>query len=453
MVGRRLLSLVVILLMAASQSAAGASPDAAAAKRLYLLASDAGYPYWSVDRTDPELDSGPVFHTSGPTFGASTERFSQITFPPASLFAAPVQFGPDAPLRFHVALDVTAAGPYSVILALQKEGKEIRSAPATQIAPGVFEGVLTSAGSLGGSSFDMFVVRVTSMSPVHRLELQTGGASWIELAQPAPAWSVPQLLARSPRPDTPRTYASATRTVTLNDDDWQVRTFSGTLDAARTFTFDDPRPAAAVMAWVDLPDTPPLSEPLNGRTPEGRGFTDAPTVQIKLDGGQLDLGQRSATAAAVPGGAFEVKVDRAAYAQGSPYTLHVMSVYGQRSLSQMRWRFPASPAVFTAMGGNCGSMQGVPTTAAVTTFAVDVDAASANPTSRDAWSPAYALPGVGEAPCGEAERGSEVRITATGYDHRWRIGATPARRNIPVVTVADTMLELEIRWAYSPPAS
>jgi hypothetical protein len=336
---------------------------------------------------------------------------------------------------------------------MQRAAGRATSAPATEISPGVWEGTLTAAGTLGGDHLDMLVIRVTSMSPVHRMELTTGGASWIDLPRPVAAFSVPQLLARSPQPEQPQVYSSATRTVTLNDDAWQARTFTGTLDAEKTFSFDDPRPAEAVMAWVDLPDTPPLSDALSGRAPSPANAVNTPTLSINLDGANLDNGNRTAAAVAVPGGSFTVRVGRSAASQATPYTLHVLSIYGERTLQQMRWRFPAGQAAFTAYGGMCGSYHGVPTTSAATTVAVDVDASSGNPLSRNAWVPIYVIPGIGEVPCGEGDRGSEVRLLAPREDYRWRIGAAPMRREAPVISASDTVVEMDVRWSYEPAAA
>lgn len=443
---------VAVLGLAVVPAAAGAEGGTTAARRLYLLASDSNVPYWSVDANDPELDAGPLAEVSGPTISSPTERFAQMTFMPASVFTAPVAFGPTAPLRFHVALEVAATGPYEVRLALQRAGlPELRSAPGVEVAPGIWEGTLAEAGVLGGGGLDMLVVRVTSMSPAHRMELSTGGASWVDLPRPSPALSVPQLLERSPRPTVPTTFTSATRSITFNDDQWAVRSFTGTLDAARTFTVTEDRHAVAVMAWVDAPDTPPLSEPLHGRVPNPRSVGDVPTMSLTLDGASLDTGNRSVAAVDVGTGELGVRAGGSATTQALPYTVHVLSVYGQRTLRQMRWRFPATGATaFGALGGVCGSYQGVPVTSSVTSFVVDVDASSPNPTSADGWTPMYDIPGFGEAPCGQSGRGSELRMTFPGQQRRWRIGATPQRRTVPVVAFADTMLELEVRWAYAP---
>src|SRR5688572_9684737 len=67
MSGRRLLLLLTVMALAGFHPAAAAGTGPSSAERLYLLASDSGHPYWTIDRTDPELDSGPVVNVSGPT--------------------------------------------------------------------------------------------------------------------------------------------------------------------------------------------------------------------------------------------------------------------------------------------------------------------------------------------------------------------------------------------------
>ncbi|MGH2691937.1 MAG: hypothetical protein ACRDHM_05495, partial [Actinomycetota bacterium] len=238
----RALGLVLALLMLASPTAR-AGDGWGAHDRLYLLGSEDDFFYWSVDPEDPELDLSHDARTCSAAVqkGVPGHESCLFHFLPGSLLAEPVAWGPQQPLLFHLELEVNTPGDPSVTVRLERNGPLVQ-APATEVAPGIWETTLPGSGTIDTASWSMFTVAVTSSVPHLTASLALDGASYAELSEPVTAAGVPQLIAEEQPPPVTTRFDTPMRSFRFNDDDWRVLTFEGDLSQMREFqaTLDQP---------------------------------------------------------------------------------------------------------------------------------------------------------------------------------------------------------------------
>jgi hypothetical protein len=463
---RLLFGLVVTLLLVVTSLPAAAAPST----RLYLASNDGLYQYWTTDPGDGELGvttarwrCGPGLATQRSCAGSSTSRFYTV-FEPAALLDGPVQWTADNPVRFHFEMDVESAEPFTIHAAFLDGLQFATSAPAVQVSPGVWEGVITERGrwnpNARGSLIYLFVRGPQGSVPVD-IDLALGGRSYIELPGAVPARAVPELTRTSPDAVQPLTYTTPARSFWFNDAQWEVTTFEGDLSAPRAFDVSLSRPAETVYAWVEAFEGPLVHHAARHGEVDVARFTDAPIISLKRNGAEIAAGPaqynqrgRGSNALAttrVPAGTvtLDVKQYDNVPAQGQAYRAYVLAIYGDRTLQRMRWRYEpsiAEPFIPARAGlGTCvNPSEPVPTTAAVTTFSVDVDwdtVGMPNAQYTVGYEPSY---------CGERGIGDRVRFTTTGA-RVWTFAATPSR-SATFAGYRDTVFEMDVRYSYAPRA-
>lgn len=471
---------IVTAILGALVSVSAAAPAGAGQgthSRIYLLGADTDYLYWSVDPLDPELGLSPIVRTcqigqpqgipgmskpclSGPAEGGIHSMF----FLPATLFDQPLKWSAAEPLRFHLALHVNAALPYTVRLFLWKSEQptSVISEPATEIAPDVWEGTLTTGSSLSSEEGGFFGIRINTSSPRVTMELQARGASWIDLPRPIAARPVPQLLAESTYAPGPSSFQTDQRAIRFNDDQWEAWSFQGDLSEARTFDVELERDAEFVLAWAEAYDTPFLHDVIRGRPPDDRKLTEAPAVSLIRDGEELALGANhfgwvrgmdSVALIDVSGGPLTLRVEQELGDATYPYSAHVLAVYGARTVRTMRWRFALdAPGVESfRVGGAANCFVGTeptPTTSEVTTMEAELSWDTVG-VGAYRWTIPSDWPNGANFPCGEGGTGNRVRFTLPGA-HIWAFSAVPAS-DAAFVSFQDTIFEMEVRYAYTPP--
>jgi len=440
--------------------------------RIYLMASGTEYLHWTVDPTDPELDQGLTVRTCGATRtqgvpghskpcltgGLGLDRTHNLYFAPASLLETPFSWSAADPLRFHFELEVEASQPYTVHGVLQLGAGLATSEPATEVAPGVWEGAITSGAPFGNAPVEYVGVRVASQSPSVTMRIKTGGESYLELPQTVGAKAVPDLLREDVYAPEPTSYASSTRTLRFNDDAWQAWTFTGDAGEVATFDLDLPAPAVALVAWAELYDSPFLYDVRRGRPADARRGLDGVAVRLLRDGEEVAHGAGpyigegigSMAATGIGTGALGLEVSGLDQTDDPlPYEAHLVAVYGDRTLASMRWRSPADYDFRIPSIASCpAAIEPFPVTPEVTTFHVDLDwdtAAAGVPS----WTLRYDMPGVGAFPCSEGGTGDNVRFTVPG-ERVWYVGGTPAYDSLHV-SAFDTVFDFEVRYAYTPP--
>lgn len=477
--------IVVVLAVGLAGPGAATAAEVPVHQRMYLLAAPTDYLYWGADPTDPELGETAVTRTcpnlpwgpgSKPCFSAGpipgTERLHQILFAPAMRFDTDVSWTAGAPLRFHLELDVESPLPYTVHLT--NRNGAVESPAATQVAPGVFEGVLVDGGPITPGGVDVFGVRIRTQNPRIGFTLHTAGRSWFDLPQPAPGRTVPQLIAAAPPATETTSYATPQRTLHFNDSRWSGHAFTGDLRQPRTFTAAVPRPATTVYAWMEAYDTPLVHDAVHGRTPDARKLTSVAELKLLLDGVEIGHGANrgrvaghatgrgvdTAVAMDVAAGTLSVAVDPLPDAESDlAYTVHVLVIEGERTLQRMRWRFHTSEfegapptGTYGAVATCPGTTELVPATAATRSFVVDLDwDAVSLPTAR--WTLSFGLPDVARYPCGELGTGDRVRFTyGNGLPAVWSIGPTPSKDAL-FTSYRDTTFTFDVRFIHAPPAA
>jgi hypothetical protein len=440
--------------------------------RIYLMAAETDHAYWSVDPADPELSSSRLVQRCGileswrvtqrqkPCFyGVSgTERFYTTWFWPGSLFETPPTWSPQAPLRFHIEMDVEALAAYDVSLVLQAGVAQWESGPATEVAPGVFEGVLPGGSPLGADGAVIFGVRVRTSSDRLIRDLKLRGGSWIELPQPWASKAVTDLRAEDTHAPAPSTFETSTRALGFNDDEWSAWTFSGDIEQTRTFDLEIERDAVAVVAWVEAYDSAFAQDVLQGKPADTRKITDGVAVRMLRDGEEVQrsagpyIAQGTSALALTSLGAGPVTLEVEGLRQQDPpleYDVHLVVTHGERTLESMRWLATGNYMLRLPAIANCpGPIEPIPVTPEVRSFLVDLDWET-EALGGPAWTLGYDVPTVGAVPCGEEAGGDWVRFTMPGEDV-WYVGATPAQHGL-FVSAFDTTFEFEVRYTYTAP--
>lgn len=470
-VARRMLLALLVVLPLAAPGPAGAATSAH--ERIYLLGSASNYLYWSVDPQDPEL-SEPIIarqcgvgstvssltNTNHPchVFQDGSEYRYSVAFLPATRLDAPVTWSASTPLRFHIALDMGPSQGAAVVLGLDHGTGFFESEPATQVAPGVWEGTLAVGSPMKGIDPSLFVVEVVSPSPTLAFEMTANGASWIDLPQPASARSVPALLAQSPSPSQPGSLDTESHSFLFNDGEWDVRSFSGDLSAERTFQFSLERDPRFVMVWVEAYLRPFLHDIYRARPPDARKATDSALVSLAQDGtvlgesGALLVGSPQLTTNEAHAGDLTVQVspNGTLWPQSHPYQVHALAVYGSRTIRSYETRFNLDFVTErTPVAMSCPyNRLGVPLTSEVTTFKLHLGWDHASPQdSRWTWS--FWLRGGSQYPCGEVGDGPDLRFTFPVQDEVWWVAPTPGNSNF--ASVADTVFTMRVDFAHTEP--
>lgn len=470
----RLLTAVLAgCLMLSGVAAASTVP---AYDRLYLAGADGEVLHWTVDPSDPELTVArarwdcPDRGVPGRR-GCSTSASSRFyaSFVAASVLHEPVEWSADDAPRFHLDLDVESPYPfpYTVELAFQQGLSFTESQPAKEVAPGVWEGAFSGAGSWDPGSGNRIYLFIRGERPRAEdlvVDLRLGGRSWIDLPVPVTGRSVPELIRRSPDTLAPKAYRTPARSFWFNDADWEVVSFSGDLTETRTFAHTLERPVAAVYGWIEANDAPFVHHAVRKREVDTRRLTDAAFVRLLRNDVEIaagpaqnnQIGRGSNTLATVslqPGDlALEVSQGRGTTTQDAPYQAYLLLLYGERTLQRMHWRFEPSIAEpfipLRAVAGTCvNRSEPVATPQAVSTFLVDLDWDTVGvPTAK--WTIAHGYPNAIASSCGELSTGDRLRTTVPG-ERVWTFSPTPAPRSV-FASYRDTVFEFDVRFSYAP---
>lgn len=439
---RVVLATVVLALCATPADAAGTID------RLYLLSAPGGTAYYGPDPADPEANGGSLEALCSQQVSQPTVRNCQFSFLPAVALDEPLRWSPDAPLRFHAELDVTTPAEAAVTFFVQAGGSQLQTPPATQVAPGVWEATLEGPGSLSRSLVGILGVRLRGTG-AHALTVRTRGRSWVDIGSPAPGSSVREMLGASPAPAAPSTHTTGTRRFEFADGEWDAQRFDGTLAAEGTHAVTLPRAATAVYAWVEHANGPFVHALARGQAPDPQWQTDLPSLTIRRGGASIGDGGSTARAARdVTAGPLELRVARSPAAQGKPYTVHMVAVYGSRTLRSMRWRTTGANSVTGGIVSACPHLFNplvVPST--VSTFSVGLTWSSPNPVTR--WALAYDIPTMGAVVCGDRTSDPAVRFVLP-RESRLMLFEPRLVTGQPTASVADTVFEFEAQLAYVP---
>lgn len=473
----RLFALIVVLpalLLSGTSSSAITSPRA---DKLYLLSSDAEYLYWSPDAADPELGVGTLSRMCGTNYigvdpkpclmginASNQTRTFNLSFMPAASLGEEITWSAGAPLRFHIEGNINTFGvPYTVQLVLQKGSTAIVSNAATQTAPGVWDGQISSGAPMNLSDVNLLVVRVTTQAPAAMVELRLGGRSYLELPRPFAMHGVPDLVrAETFRPE-PSSFRTGTRTFAFNDRNWATQSFTGRTGAVREFPFTLPAKAEVLLAWVEVLDRS-FAHTVRSGSPDPQTALHGASVAVLRDGEEIDhsgggagaagIGTEALAALDVAPGPLTLTVTSANKDEGQsvPFAVHVLEVRGERTLQMMRWRFMQGQSSRLVATATCPRyFEPVPATDEVRSVALDLDWDSVSPLPK--YTLQFDLPGIGSFPCGEAGIGDELRFTFPAAERVSYVGAVAAYDSIHA-TAHDTVFEMTARYIYSaPPAA
>lgn len=471
----RLLAPVALLLVLTITPGAAADPaDWPEHRRIYLGAADSQHAYWTVDPDDPELslarlvqDCGLAEHQNPAAphkpcfsgFSGNTGEYAYTTyFMPGSLFRESPAWEPSAPLRFHLEMDVDALAEYEVSLVLQQGTSLWESSAATEVAPGVFEGELTARPLPFNDSVNLFGVRVRTTSSRLVSDLALRGVSWLELPVPVAGRSVPGLMVEDAYRPAPTSFAAGTRGFTFNDARWDAWSFEGEFGDTATFDLSLPEQAETVVAWIDLFDSPFVHDVVRRGSADHRKLVEGGAVRLLRGGEEVArsagpfIGQGTGGLAAleVAGGDLTLEASRLGLTDDTiPFTAHVVATYGDRTLRSMRWR-ELGQAMFRmpAVASCPGASEAVPVSDEVASWRVDMEADSES-VGLPAWTISYALPTVGDFPCGEDAGGDWVRFTIPGERVAY-VGPAPAEHGA-FASAADAAFDWEVRYTYTAP--
>ncbi|MDQ3991176.1 MAG: hypothetical protein M3245_02540, partial [Actinomycetota bacterium] len=401
MSARRALVRVLTVLALASWTVPAEATAEETFDRLYLMGADTDYLYWSVDPADPEIaehrvvrrcGTGKVWGTPGTkpcvSFMSGLGTYSYILwFAQASLLDETVRFNPNAPSRIHLEMEVSPSVGTGVQMIVQAGTRTAESGPLSEVRPGVWEGDLQSHGWVDPGEPSFLGVWVTSESPGVTLSIGTGGPSYVELDAPIRARSVPALLtADTYRPDS-RSLATPQRHLWFNDGDWRVTSHDADTGSAHSFELDIDRKVETLLVWAEAYDTPFLHDVLRGRPADAKKLTDTPVLDLYRGdehvgwgkGEEFGRGTDALALVNVEPDTYRLEATPARTSQGMAYRIHVLEVFGKRTLARMRWMF--ANAEYPGLGQNrtplfafCGGApEPVPVTSAVTTFHVNLD--------------------------------------------------------------------------------
>ncbi|MGH2710077.1 MAG: hypothetical protein ACRDH9_02600 [Actinomycetota bacterium] len=467
-----LVILAALILSGAASSASG-QPQS---DRLYLMSADTDYLYWTADASDPELAVGSISRMCGTNYVVPTQarpclignltdpntRNFNLYFLPASTLDEKVTWSGSAPLRFHMEGTVNTFGvPYTVQLVLQKPAALIVSDAATQTAPGVWEGQLTSGAPLNTADVNNIGVRVTTQAPVALIDLRLGGRSYVQLQRPFAVHGVPDLLREDTYSPQPTTYSTATRSFAFNDANWETRSFSGDTTAPKTIDFSTTQKSEVLIAWIELYESGTIQDVKHARQPDQEKAAQGIGLLLSRDGTVIDhsggngagvvgSGTAAVSALDLSSGPLSLVIDPASDGadRAMPYTVHVLEVRGDRTLRAMHWLFHGATAARTPAVASCPvNNQPVPATDKVKSIDLDLDWDAATPLSD--WTFRFDMP-YGIYPCSEAGTGDQLRLTLPSAERIFWVGATPAYHS-DFVSAYDTTFEITARFTYSPP--
>ena len=463
----RAAGLLLVAALVGMLSPAAASDAQQTYDKAYLLADTGDYLWWSVDpaedganlrlveRRCPELPWGPgtkpcLLGAAGP----ETRTFS-LWFHQVARVDEVVGWDAASPLRFRFGLVVDPPVPNPTVqLAFTNGGPLLTSAPATQVSPGVWEGTLADAGSLGPGKRGQFGVRVSypgAGAPI--LKLRTDGSSWIEFPRPILARSLNELKSASPDAANPQSVQTGRKTFRFNDGDWELQSFTGDLAETRSYTVNLARPAAAVLGWIETGKDPLVQHVAGGGAadttpsgPYGRTNLVKSGKVLGRGAGSDDMGD-TATTHNVGAGPLELLIETSGEAGSDPYQAHVLVVYGQRTLQSYRTRFsiPSLTGRVLVTATCPSAREAVPVTAAVSAFRIELDWDSVLPNQR--WVPRYTLP-EGDYPCAESGTGDAVTFVNIPFGEFW-FGATPSKDTV-MASYRDTVIDAHVRFWYVP---
>ncbi|MDQ3991077.1 MAG: hypothetical protein M3245_02040 [Actinomycetota bacterium] len=465
---RFLVPLLVAAVAAVGQPAL-AGHDSAAYDRAYLLADTGDFLWWSfdpaeeganlrlVERRCPELVWGPGAKPClVGSSGLDTRTFS-LWFDQRARVDEAVTWSATNPLRFRLALVVDPPVPVPVVRLAYADGStHVQSAPATEVAPSVWEGTLTEGAPIEPGERGQLGVRLSYTGAAAAVvRLRTDGSSWIAFPEPVRGRSLGDLKRLSPdapQAQTVRTFRKAFR---FNDGEWELRSFTGDLAQTRSFTHTLSRRAAAVFGWTETGRGPMVQRVVRDRKPETAHAGPYSQTHLLQDGEILDHGVGfddmgdTATALDVAAGQVELRVDSSGGAGApDPYEAHLLVVYGQRTLQGLRTRFTVSSVASRApITASCpGVREPLPITPAVSAFRIEIDWDGVLPNQR--WVPRYGLP-EGDYPCGESGTGDSVSFVNVPEGTFW-FGATTSKDTL-MASYRDTVLDADVRFWHDPP--
>lgn len=450
----------LLLLVPLTGHPAGGSP---APVRLYLMADADGVLYWTPDRDDPEL---PKLVRSCPgrcaTYNDDGSRGLLLYGFPAGRVGA-FSWGPSAPLRFRVEMDVQGAAPSEVGFYLGWGLGEVRSPAAAAVGPGVWEGTVSETGEVDATATMLLGVHLRTETDPTDVVLRTGGRTWIELPPGTPAAGVPALLAADTHRPEPGRYTTPGRELTFNDASWQVDERGGDISRAHEFTFELERPVAGLFAWVETSQRPFTDDVLRGNPPDPAKLVNSPALRLHIDGEYVETGANtgydgrgmaSVVAVDVPASTVVVETGPVFGPHLSqPFKLYVLRLYGERTLSSMTWRFYPNtgfaPAASAAVTRTCGAAtEALPVTAAVTTYTASFTSASVNPLVPP-WTLRFGLPGQGDWVCGEPGMRNRMRFVPTQPGGQY-LQVVP-REDGNGLSYRDAALDMTVRYTHSAP--
>jgi hypothetical protein len=454
-------------------------------QRIYLATNPGHFLYWTfnpleADANAPTMNAecGGVGLSRGTQCYSGTvngEPMLQFSFNPMSRALGTVSWGPAAPLRFRLALTVEGATPTSVKMVAFTSHDLLESAPAAEVAPGIWEGEMTQAGTLGPTQLVQFSLRVTfpSTAPVQvakTITLQTAGESWLELPHAVAGRSLADMRRASPAPTQPTSFRTDLRTFTFNDGDWEAFSFEGDLSERRDFSVPLARRAAGVMGVVEMFREPAIYEAIRNGEISTERLTEAPITELVRNGVPIaagansrteNAGRGSDTVAAVDVGAGNLvlrvdgnqfKTDSSAAGGDNSYRAYVVVMYGERTLdsyqaSYMPRHSVQTPPAKTVAAGTCQHhSEMLPVPASVTAVSADITWDAVTPTH--AWTHNYSS-GYGSYPCGEAGTGTEITTVMTPKARVLAYGVTLSRHTTQA-SQRDVVIDERIDLVHNP---
>ena len=473
---RRLVAGTIAVALTALAAPVTATADAPKQDRIYLLASDSEYLYWGVDPSDPELGTRTIVRRCGEfpswgipgrstpctqALGTDGARTSRLAFMPASLLEEHVTWSAASPLRFHLEGTIDTGGvPYSLSLYVNAGGNIADSPPATEVAPGVWEGTLAAGAPLQTNKVNMFGLRLITQAPVATIELHTSGASYVTLPTAKAVRSVPQLVRDDTYSPQPGSFTTPMRSFTFNDEQWAVQSFTGITGPRRAFDLQIDRHAEIVVAWVELFGTSFVQDIRRGRPPNATKLEQGVAPTLVRDGeviahstietARAGVGTEGLAFTDLPPGPLSLEVN-SADEEGNelPFTAYVLQVHGERTLASIRWQFFELASRRIPVAASCpGLLEQLPVTDEVKTIGLDLDS-DTEAVGLPSWTISFVMPSLGLIQCGEMGIGDRVRFTFPKDEGVWRLGATPAYDSLHVSN-QDTVHEMQAVYTYSP---
>lgn len=467
---RRILVLGLLLLTAGLPGTSNASGS----DRAYLLAAPGGNMYWSVDPNEAEapladaigcglaMQATPTsehascltyFDTENLTNSPRPQRFGATLWAmQMSRINAQSSWDASDPLRFRFEVSTTPSMPMSVHLVLSGGPQYLESPPATEVAPGVYEGTLPDPGLVKPSTYTMLAVRVYTFNMYQEIRLRTAGASWVEFPN-LDASSVSDLR-RSQPAGAGINLNLGSRAFVLNDDAYAVHEFSGSAMTGGSHPLTVAREGAVAIGWVESWRDAPLVDPVRTAT-EGHPFWGM-TIALRDGHGIVADGTEQYLAGAhdgfsiidLPTGDYTLDIGSNEPLQDTGYRAFLLVLENPRTLARMRWQFHQFLGTRTPIAASCeyGS-QMVPVRPEVATWRADLSWVDATHHRRD-WAPNFSLPGVGDAPCAENGNAPWIRFVPTESEIAF-LGAALTHDDVEL-SLADTNFQYDVSFTYLP---